>query len=100
MSVEEDTLSSALNFRLSELAEDSERSDARNSGPRGTLPRHFLAFLPLSVFATLTVVAGPVVAVAALVPRHRSASNHLNHRNLPFPSTQPNPPLRSPRRPL
>ncbi len=70
MSVEEDTLSSALSFRLSELVEDRERSDAPDSGPRGTLPRNFLAFLPLSVLATLTVVAGPVVVVAALLPRH------------------------------
>jgi putative nucleotidyltransferase with HDIG domain len=69
MLVEEDTLSSALNFRLSELAEASEVSEARNSGPRVTLPRHFVAFLPLSVFATLMVVAGPVAIVAALVPR-------------------------------
>jgi len=68
MLVEEDTLSSALNFRLSELAEGSELSDARYSGPRVTLPRHFVAFLPLSVFATLTVLAGPVAVVAALVP--------------------------------
>jgi putative nucleotidyltransferase with HDIG domain len=68
MLVEEDTLSSALNFRLSKLVEDSELSDARYSGPRVTLPRHFVAFLPLSVFATLMVVAGPVVVVAALVP--------------------------------
>jgi putative nucleotidyltransferase with HDIG domain len=70
MLVEEDTLSSALNFRLSELAEDSERSEARNSGPRVTLPRHFFAFLPLSVFATLTVVVGPVAVVATLAPNH------------------------------
>jgi putative nucleotidyltransferase with HDIG domain len=70
MLVEEDTLSSALNFRLSELAEDSERSEARNSGPRVTLPRHFFAFLPLSVFATLTVIVGPVAVVATLVPAH------------------------------
>ncbi len=69
MSVEEDTLSSTLNFRLGELVEDSQSSDARNSGLHVTLPRHFVAFLPLSVFATLTVVAGPVVIVAALVPR-------------------------------
>jgi putative nucleotidyltransferase with HDIG domain len=70
MLVEEDSLSSALNFRLSELVEDSERSDARHPGPGVTLPHHFVAFLPLSVFATLMVVAGPVVVVAALVPRH------------------------------
>jgi putative nucleotidyltransferase with HDIG domain len=70
MLVEEDTLSSALNFRLSELVEGSERPEARNSGPRVTLPRHFVAFLPLSVFATLTVVAGPVAVVTALVPSH------------------------------
>jgi len=69
MLVEEDTLSSALNFRLSELAETSEVSEARNSGPRVTLPRHFVAFQPLSVFATLMVVAGPVAVVAALAPR-------------------------------
>jgi putative nucleotidyltransferase with HDIG domain len=68
MLVEEDTLSSALNFRLSKLVEASERSEARNSGPRAALPRHFVAFLPLSVFATLAVVAGPVAVVAALVP--------------------------------
>jgi putative nucleotidyltransferase with HDIG domain len=66
---EEDTLWSSLNFRLSELVEDSERSDARDSGSRETLPRHFVALLPLSVFATLTVIAGPVAVVAALVPR-------------------------------
>jgi hypothetical protein len=70
MPIEEDTLSSTLNFRLSELVEDGERSDARISGPRATLPRHFVALLPLSVFATLTVVAGPVALVTALVPRH------------------------------
>ena len=70
MSVEEDTLSSALNFRLSELVEGSERSDARDSGPHVTPPRHFVALLPLSVFATLTVIVGPVAVVAALVPRH------------------------------
>jgi putative nucleotidyltransferase with HDIG domain len=69
MLVEEDTLSSALNFRLSELVEASERSEARDSGSRVTLPRHFVAFLPLSVLATLTVLAGPVAVVAALVPR-------------------------------
>ncbi len=68
MPVEEDTLSSALNFRLSELAEERESSAARDSRPRAALPRHFLAFLPLSVFATLMVVAGPVVVVAAFVP--------------------------------
>ncbi len=65
---EEDTPSNVLNFRLSELVEESESSDTRASGPRVALPRHFLAFLPLSVFATLMVVAGPVVVVAALVP--------------------------------
>jgi putative nucleotidyltransferase with HDIG domain len=70
MLVEEDTLSSALNFRLSELAEDSERSEARSSGPGVTLPRHFVAFLPLSVLATLMVLAGPVAIVAVLVPAH------------------------------
>lgn len=70
MLVEEDTRSSALNFRLSELAEDRERSNTRNPGFRLALPRHFVAFLPLSVLATLVVVAGPVVVVAALVPRH------------------------------
>jgi putative nucleotidyltransferase with HDIG domain len=70
MLAEEDTLSSALNFRLGELAEDRERSNARNPGLRLALPRHFVAFLPLSVLATLAVVAGPVVVVAALVPRH------------------------------
>ena len=70
MSVEEDTLSSSLSFRLGELVGDSERPDARSSGPPETLPRNFLAFLPLSVLATLTVIAGPVVVVAALVPRH------------------------------
>ncbi len=70
MLVEEDTLSSALNFRLSELVEDSERSEARNSGPRAALPRHFVAFLPLSVFTTLMVVVGPVAVVGALVPAH------------------------------
>jgi putative nucleotidyltransferase with HDIG domain len=70
MLVEEDTLSSALNFRLSELVEGSERPEARNSGPRVTLPRHFVAFLPLSVFATLMVLAGPVAVVTALVPAH------------------------------
>jgi hypothetical protein len=70
MPIEEDTLSSTLNFRLSELVEDGERSDARSSGPRATLPRHFVALLPLSVFATLTVVAGPVALVTAFVPRH------------------------------
>jgi putative nucleotidyltransferase with HDIG domain len=69
MLVEEDTLSSALNFRLSELVEASEVSEARNSGPRVTLPRNFVAFLPLSVFATLMVIVGPVAVVAALVPR-------------------------------
>lgn len=77
MLVEEDTLSSALNFRLSELAEDSERSDAPHSEPGVTLPRHFLAFLPLSVFATLTVVVGPVIVVAALVPRRGMLSEVL-----------------------
>ena len=70
MLVEEDTLSSALNFRLSELAEASEVSEARNSGPRVTPPRHFVAFLPLSVFATLMVLAGPVAVVTTLVPGH------------------------------
>ncbi|HXP99137.1 MAG TPA: HD-GYP domain-containing protein [Solirubrobacteraceae bacterium] len=70
MFVEDDTLSSALNFRLSELVEGSERSDARDSGPYVTPPRHFVALLPLSVFVTLTVIAGPVAVVAALVPRH------------------------------
>ncbi len=77
MSVEEDTLSSALNFRLSELVEDSERSDARRSEPGVALPRHFVAFLPLSVLATLMVVAGPVVVVAALMPRHGMLSEVL-----------------------
>jgi putative nucleotidyltransferase with HDIG domain len=70
MLAEEDTLSSSLNFRLSELVEGDERSDAPSSGPRLTLPRHFIALLPLSVLATLTVIMGPVVVVAALVP-HR-----------------------------
>jgi putative nucleotidyltransferase with HDIG domain len=70
MLVEEDTLSSALNFRVSELVDDSERPEARNSGSRVALPRHFVAFLPLSVLATLTVVVGPVSVVAALVPPH------------------------------
>lgn len=70
MPADEDTLSSALNFRLSELVEDSERSDGRDSGRHVAPPRHFVAFLPLSVFATLAVVAGPVAVVAALVPRH------------------------------
>src|ERR1700734_1885782 len=70
MSFQEDTLSSSLNFRLSELAEDSERSEARNTRPGVTPPRHFLAFLPLSVFVTLTVILGPVAVVTALVPRH------------------------------
>jgi putative nucleotidyltransferase with HDIG domain len=68
MPAEEDTLSSALNFRLSQLAEETESSGIPNSGPRVALPRHFIAFLPLSVIATLTVIAGPVVVVAALVP--------------------------------
>src|ERR1700735_499600 len=70
MSAEEDTLSSALNFRLSELVEESESSDTPGLGPRVALPRHFLAFLPVSVFATLMVVAGPVIVVTALVPDH------------------------------
>ncbi len=70
MLVEEDTLSSALNVRLSELAEDNERSDAGNSGPHVTPTRRFIALLPLSVFVTLTVVVGPVFVVAALVPHH------------------------------
>jgi putative nucleotidyltransferase with HDIG domain len=70
MALEEDTLSSSLNFRLSELAEDSERSEARNAGPRVTPPRRFLAFLPLSVFVTLTVILGPVAVVTAFVPHH------------------------------
>lgn len=70
MPIEEDTLSSALNFRLSKLVEDSERSDAGNPGPRAASPRHLLASLPLSVFATLAVTLGPVALVAALVPRH------------------------------
>ncbi len=69
MPVEDDTPSSALSFRLSELVEDRERSDAPDSGLRVTLPRHFVALLPLSIFATLTVVVGPVVLVTALLPR-------------------------------
>ncbi len=70
MAVEEDTLSSALNFRLSELVEERESSETPNSpgSSAAALPRRFLAFLPLSVFATLAVIAGPVVVVAALVP--------------------------------
>jgi putative nucleotidyltransferase with HDIG domain len=70
MLADEDTRSSVLNFRLSELVEDSEHSNSRDSAPHVALPRHFLAFLPLSVFATLAVVVGPILAVAALVPRH------------------------------
>jgi putative nucleotidyltransferase with HDIG domain len=68
--VEEDTLSSSLSFRLGELVEDSERAESGSSGSRATPPRRFVALLPLSVFATLAVVAGPVILVAALVP-HR-----------------------------
>ena len=67
---EEDTLSSALEFRLSQLVEEREASGIRSSETRVAAPRHFLALLPLSVFATLMVIAGPVIAVAALVPRH------------------------------
>ena len=70
MAVEEDTLSSALNFRLSELVEERESSGIPSSSgsPAAALPHRFLAFLPLSVFATLAVIVGPVVVVAALVP--------------------------------
>src|ERR1700722_4875755 len=68
MPAEESTLSSALNFRLGELVEERGSRDSRSPGPRVALPHHFFALLPLSVFATLTVVASPVVVVAALVP--------------------------------
>jgi putative nucleotidyltransferase with HDIG domain len=68
--VDEDTLSSTLSFRVGELVADSRRSGNRSSESRVTLPRHFLALLPVSVLATLAVIAGPVVVVAMLVPQH------------------------------
>jgi HD-GYP domain-containing protein (c-di-GMP phosphodiesterase class II) len=63
MLTEEDTLASSLNFRLDELVTHNLRAEARV-----WRPRHLIASLPLSILATLAVIAGPVAFVAALVP--------------------------------
>jgi putative nucleotidyltransferase with HDIG domain len=67
-SVEED-LSSALRGRLSTFVENGEHSAAVNSEPGPRVSPHFTRYLPLSVFATLAVIAGPVAVVTVLVPR-------------------------------
>jgi hypothetical protein len=64
---EEDTLASSLNFRLKELVTHNQRAEARRSG-RVSQPHRLIAFLPLSILATLAVIVGPVAVVAALVP--------------------------------
>jgi putative nucleotidyltransferase with HDIG domain len=65
----EGDLSSALRGRLSMLVEDGEHSAARDSGPSPRISPRFIRYLPLSVLATLAVVAGPVAVVAVVVPR-------------------------------
>lgn len=67
--IEED-LSSTLRGRLSALVEDGEHSAARDSERSPRVPPHFIRYLPLSVLATLLVVAGPVAVVTVLVPRN------------------------------
>jgi HD-GYP domain-containing protein (c-di-GMP phosphodiesterase class II) len=66
MLTEEDTLASSLNFRLRELVTHNRRAEARRAR-RVSQPR-LIAFLPLSILATLAVIVGPVAIVAALVP--------------------------------
>jgi HD-GYP domain-containing protein (c-di-GMP phosphodiesterase class II) len=64
---EEDTLASSLNFRLRELVTHNQRAEARRAR-RVSQPRRLIAFLPLSILATLAVIVGPVAVVAAFVP--------------------------------
>ena len=66
---EEDTLASSLHFRLDELVTHNQRSAAWHAR-RVSQPRHLIAFLPLSILATLAVIVGPVAVVAVLVPAH------------------------------
>jgi HD-GYP domain-containing protein (c-di-GMP phosphodiesterase class II) len=66
MPTDEDTLASSLTFRLSELAVQNRRSEAR-SAQRVSRPRQLVAFLPLSILATLAVIVGPVAVAAVLV---------------------------------
>jgi putative nucleotidyltransferase with HDIG domain len=89
--VSEDSLASSLQFRLNELLGDSEPPDsspeppdsspagsqfrvarlsATDTEPRVTMPRHLKRYLPLSIFATLAVILGPVAVVSLLVPNH------------------------------
>ena len=52
---EEDTLASSLNFRLSELVTHNQRAEARRAR-RVPQPHRLIAFLPLSILATLAVI--------------------------------------------
>jgi putative nucleotidyltransferase with HDIG domain len=61
--------SSVLRGRLSALVEDGKRLAPQGSEPNPRALRRFVGYLPLSVLATLAVVAGPVAAVTLLVPR-------------------------------
>jgi HD-GYP domain-containing protein (c-di-GMP phosphodiesterase class II) len=64
---EEDTLASSLNFRLDELVMHNRRAETSRAR-RISQPHRLIAFLPLSILATLAVIVGPVAIVAVLVP--------------------------------
>jgi putative nucleotidyltransferase with HDIG domain len=88
--VGEDSLASSLQLRLNELLSERELPESRSelleatpssgpelrlksspaasSEPRVTMPRHLKRYLPLSIFATLVVIVGPVALVSLLMP--------------------------------